>query len=89
MKNPSQNKALGQFLKSNCKTLHLKGDGLAYLIKPLTGLTLGNYKKPKEKTFFVLSGCFDLADQENLDICKLCFESGVEIKFNNISLEKA
>ncbi len=66
------NKALKQFIKSNCKTLHLTGDGFEYLLKSLTGITLSGYKKPYEETFFILSGCFNLADQENLDICKLC-----------------
>ncbi len=86
--NFSKNKKLRQFLKSNCKTLHLTGDGFEYLLKNLTGMTLSGYRKPQQETFFILSGCFSLADEENLDICKLCIESGVEIKFDGISLKK-
>ena len=80
--------AVKQFIETNCSSLHLSGDGLFALIKYLDS---GNCEKKTSlnETYFILSGSIDLSEINNLDLCKMFIEAGIEIKFDGITISSA
>lgn len=85
---PPRYSSFGQFLRTNCKTLWIHEDGAYDLMYTLTGCKKRLHPSA-DRVSFALYGTMDLSRQENVDILKLCIETGIEIYCNTITIFKS